>query len=73
MPKDGIKNPPGEVTRTALERLGFTNSSVVRVGKIFEIHLNRPITTEILKQLTLMNMKLLSNPIAEKHEVRLDM
>ncbi len=73
MPKDGIKNPPGEVTKTALVRLGFSSPTIVRVGKMFEIHLNRPITTDILNQLTLMNMKLLSNPIAEKHDVRLDM
>lgn len=73
MPKDGIKNPPGEVTKKALARLGFSTPSTIRVGKIFEIHLNQPITTEILNQLALMNIKLLSNPIAEKHQVRLDM
>ncbi|MFW9919504.1 MAG: phosphoribosylaminoimidazolesuccinocarboxamide synthase [Candidatus Thorarchaeota archaeon] len=73
MPKDGIKNPPGEVTKTALVRLGFSYPNIVRVGKMFEIQINHPITSEILNQLTLMNMKLLSNPIAEKHEVRLDM
>ncbi len=73
MPKDGIKNPPGEVTKKALNRLGFSDPSIVRVGKVFEIHLTRPVTSDILNQLTLMNMKLLSNPIAEKQQVRLDM
>ncbi len=72
-PKDGIKNPPGEVTRKALSRLGFTNLRDVRVGKVFEIHLSKPITSAVLDQLTLMNMKLLSNPVAEKHHVRLDL
>jgi len=73
MPKDGIKNPPGEVTKKALIRLGFNEASEVRMGKIFEIHLSQPITSEILEQLTLMNLKLLSNPIAEKHQVRMEM
>ncbi|MDF1540087.1 MAG: phosphoribosylaminoimidazolesuccinocarboxamide synthase [Candidatus Thorarchaeota archaeon] len=73
MPKDGIKNPPGEVTKKALIRLGLSEASEVRMGKIFEIHLSQPITSDILKQLTLMNLKLLSNPIAEKHRVRMEM
>jgi len=72
LPKDGIKNPPGEVTKKALNRLGFIVAKDVRMGKIFAISLNRPITTEILKQLELMNLKLLSNPIAEKRSVRLE-
>ncbi|MFW9849525.1 MAG: phosphoribosylaminoimidazolesuccinocarboxamide synthase [Candidatus Thorarchaeota archaeon] len=73
MPKDGIKNPPGEVTKKALERLGFNNVTEVRMGKIFEIHISCPITSDLLNQLTLMNLKLLSNPIAEKHKVRMEM
>ena len=71
-PKPGIKNPPGEVTKKALIRLGFGVVDEVRVGKVFNILLQKPITTEILSQLKLMNVKLLSNPISEKHEVNLD-
>jgi phosphoribosylformylglycinamidine synthase PurS subunit len=72
MPKDGIKNPPGEVTKKALARLGFGDAKSLQVGKVFEIHLGKPVTSSILKQLTLMSLKLLSNPISEKHLVRLD-
>ena len=71
MPKDGIKNPPGEVTKKALARLGFGDVKTLQVGKVFEIHLAKPVTSDILKQLTLMSLKLLSNPISEKHLVRL--
>jgi phosphoribosylaminoimidazole-succinocarboxamide synthase len=71
-PKTGIKNPPGEVTKKALVRLGFGDADEVRVGKIFNIFLRRPVTSEILNQLGIMNIKLLSNPISEKHEVILD-
>jgi phosphoribosylformylglycinamidine synthase PurS subunit len=73
MPKDGIKNPPGEVTKKALKRLGFAEVTEVRMGKVFEIHLSTPITTDVLNELKLMNLKLLSNPIAEKHKVRMEM
>ena len=71
-PKTGIKNPPGEVTKKALVRLGFAEVEDVRVGKVFNIVLKKPITTEILNHLNIMNVKLLSNPISEKHKVRLE-
>jgi len=71
-PKIGIKNPPGEVTKKALIRLGFGVVDEVRVGKIFNIFLRKPVTSEILTQLNIMNIKLLSNPISEQHEVSLD-
>ncbi|TXT55349.1 MAG: Phosphoribosylaminoimidazole-succinocarboxamide synthase [Candidatus Thorarchaeota archaeon] len=71
MPKEGIKNPPGEVTRKGLIRLGFQDVKEVRVGKEFKIVLTRPLTSSLLKGLELMNIKLLTNPIAETHEVRL--
>ena len=70
-PKSGIKNPPGEVTKKALNRLGFADVEDVRMGKVFNIILRKPITSEILNQLGIMNVKLLSNPIAESNKVRL--
>ncbi|MFW9954830.1 MAG: phosphoribosylaminoimidazolesuccinocarboxamide synthase [Candidatus Thorarchaeota archaeon] len=73
MPKDGIKNPPGEVTKKALLRLGFKDVAEVRMGKVFQIGISTPITSSILEQLILMNLKLLSNPIAEKHHMRMQM
>ena len=72
MPKDGIKNPQGEVARKALNRLGFSDAKDVRMGKVFAITMKKPITTELLKHLELMNVKLLSNPIAEKRQVRFE-
>lgn len=71
-PKSGIKNPPGEVTKKALGRLGFAEVDEVRMGKVFSITLKRPITTEILNQLAIMNVKLLSNPISENNKVRIE-
>ncbi len=71
MPKTGIKNPPGDVTRKALERLGFKSATEVRMGKIFQITIAHPLTSEILNHLEAMNLKLLSNPISETTEVRM--
>jgi phosphoribosylaminoimidazole-succinocarboxamide synthase len=71
-PKPGIKNPPGEVTRKALIRLGFAEVGDVRVGKVFNIILRNSLNSEILDHLSVMSIKLLSNPISEKYDVRLD-
>ncbi len=68
-PKSGIKNPPGEVTKKALVRLGFGEAEEVSVGKIFNIYLRGPVTSEVLNHLKIMSIKLLSNPISENQEV----
>ncbi len=68
-PKSGIKNPPGEATKKALVRLGFGESEEVTVGKIFNIYLRGPVTSEVLNHLKIMSIKLLSNPISENQEV----
>jgi phosphoribosylformylglycinamidine (FGAM) synthase PurS component len=54
-----------------MTRLGFEEAVEVRAGRIYRVKINRPISPDILNQLHEMNMKLLSNPIAEKTEVRL--
>lgn len=71
MPKRGVKNPPGEVTMKALRRLGMKGVQDVRVGKLFVISLDRPVSPALMRELEAMNLKLLSNPVAETHHVRL--
>ncbi|NWF94910.1 MAG: phosphoribosylaminoimidazolesuccinocarboxamide synthase [Candidatus Thorarchaeota archaeon] len=71
MPKEGIKNPPGEVARKALLRLGFSSVAEVRMGKVFDMTLRGPLNSTVLAQLREMNMRLLANPIAERSRVRL--
>ncbi len=72
LPKEGIKNPPGEVTKKAMKRLGFGQIEDVRVGRIFQIEIKGPVTSEIVKEMDIIGLKLLSNPIAERREVRFD-
>ncbi|MGM0687767.1 MAG: phosphoribosylaminoimidazolesuccinocarboxamide synthase, partial [Promethearchaeati archaeon] len=71
LPKDGIKNPPGDVTKKAMIRLGFKDVVDVRAGRVYRISVDRPINPALLEDLREMNVKLLSNPIAEKTELRL--
>ncbi|MHA1654443.1 MAG: phosphoribosylaminoimidazolesuccinocarboxamide synthase [Candidatus Thorarchaeota archaeon] len=72
MPKSGIKNPPGEVARKALVRLGYDEVVDVRMGKVFEIKVNTPVSTRLLARVEEMNRRLLANPIAENTRVRLE-
>ena len=71
-PKKGIKNPTGEVTRKALIRLGFSEVEDVRAGRVYNVVLKKPITSDMLNHLNVMSVKLLSNPISERHHVRLE-
>jgi len=72
MPRDGIKNPQGEVTKKALNRLGLKEADTVRSGRIYDITLDAPLTNSLLMKIKQMNAKLLSNPIAEKSQVRME-
>ncbi len=72
MPKDGIKNPTGEVAKKALNRLGFDEVIDVRAGKVYDIRVSRTISSETLGRVRQMCAKLLANPIAEKTRVRIE-
>ncbi len=72
MPKDGIKNPTGEVAKKALNRLGFDEVVDVRAGKIYDIRVSRTISSETIGRVQQMCAKLLANPIAEKTRVRIE-
>ncbi len=72
MPKKGIKNPPGEVAKKALIRLGYDEVTDVRVGKVFHVSIKRPVSSEMLERVSEMSNKLLANPIAESISVRLE-
>ncbi|MCF2138208.1 MAG: phosphoribosylaminoimidazolesuccinocarboxamide synthase [Candidatus Thorarchaeota archaeon] len=72
MPKEGIKNPPGEVAKKALVRLGYDEILDVRVGKVFRITMSTSISGRSLDHVDEMAEKLLANPIAETTRVRLD-
>ncbi len=72
MPKEGIKNPPGEVARKALLRLGFEEVEEVRAGKVFRLCLRRAVSPEMLGRIEEMNTRLLANPIAEATYVGFD-
>lgn len=72
MPKPEILDPQGKAVLGALPRLGFGAVADVRQGKRFEIDLEGDACDASLQQVREMAEKLLSNPVIEDFEVRLD-
>ncbi len=72
MPKPEILDPQGKAVHGALPRLGFTGVLDVRQGKRFELELEGELTDEVLAQVRQMAETLLSNPVIEDFDVRVE-
>lgn len=72
MPKPEILDPQGKAVHGALPRLGFTGVLDVRQGKRFELELEGELTDELLAQVRQMAETLLSNPVIEDFDVRVE-
>jgi phosphoribosylformylglycinamidine synthase len=71
MLKPEILDPQGKAVHGALPRLGVTGVSDVRQGKRFELEVDE-LTDERLAQIHDIAEKLLSNPVIEDYEVRVE-
>jgi phosphoribosylformylglycinamidine synthase len=72
MPKPEILDPQGKAVHGALPRLGFEGVTDVRQGKRFELEIEGELTDERLAQVRLIAATLLSNPVIEDFDVRVD-
>ena len=72
MPKPEILDPQGKAVHGALPRLGFDGVTDVRQGKRFELEIEGELTDERLAQVRLIAATLLSNPVIEDFDVRVD-
>jgi phosphoribosylformylglycinamidine synthase PurS subunit len=72
MLKPEILDPQGQAVAGALPRLGFTGISSVRQGKRFELEVDGEVTDEVLASVAQMAETLLSNPVIETFEVRVE-
>jgi phosphoribosylformylglycinamidine synthase PurS subunit len=67
MPKKEILDPQGKAVHHALENLGFSGLSGVRIGKMIQIEVDPaqpPLTSAQIQE---MCDKLLANPIIEEY------
>jgi phosphoribosylformylglycinamidine synthase len=72
MPKPEILDPQGKAVLGALPRLGFQGVTDVRQGKRFELEVAGEVTDAVLAQVHEMAETLLSNPVIENFEVRVE-
>ena len=72
MPKPEILDPQGKAVLGALPRLGFSGVTEVRQGKRFELEVAGEVTDAVLDQVRQMAETLLSNPVIETFEVRVE-
>ena len=71
-PKRGILDPQGKAVLGALPRLGFSGVTEVRQGKRFELQVEGEVTEAVLAEVHRMAEMLLSNPVIENFEVRVE-
>ena len=72
MLKPEILDPQGRAVMGAFTRLGVHGVADVRQGKRFEITLDGDATDEALADLHRMAEELLSNPVIESYELRIE-
>jgi phosphoribosylformylglycinamidine synthase subunit PurS len=72
MPKPEILDPQGKAVQGALPRLGFSGVTDVRQGKRFELEVDGDVTDDVLASVAQMAETLLSNPVIETFEVRVE-
>lgn len=67
-----ILDPQGKAAEQGAKLLGFNNVSKTRIGKYIEFFVNAENHSEAEKEVKLYSEKLLSNPIMEDFEYRLE-
>jgi phosphoribosylformylglycinamidine synthase len=72
MPKPEILDPQGKAVLGALPRLGFSGVADVRQGKRFELEVEGEVTEAVLAEVRQMAETLLSNPVIENFDVRVE-
>jgi phosphoribosylformylglycinamidine synthase PurS subunit len=72
MPKPEILDPQGKAVHGALPRLGFDGVVDVRQGKRFELEIEGDLTDDRLAEVREIAATLLSNPVIEDFDVRVD-
>ncbi|MFZ4126076.1 MAG: phosphoribosylformylglycinamidine synthase subunit PurS [Rickettsiales bacterium] len=69
--KNGVLDPQGKAIETALDHLGFSGVSGVRVGKYIEVDLQGADKKSAQETVNQMCEKLLANTVVEKYAVEI--
>ncbi len=69
--KEGVDDPEGRTIKHSLELLNFEGIEDVKVAKLYEIYLDKPLE-EGRKEVEEMIRKLLVNPVIHNYELRVE-
>ncbi len=72
MPKAELLDPQGQAVQAALGRLGVEGVASVRQGKRFAIDVEGQLTQERLAEMEHIAETLLSNPVIEDYDLRVE-
>ncbi|MFC2491892.1 MAG: phosphoribosylformylglycinamidine synthase subunit PurS [Campylobacter curvus] len=67
--RNGVLDPAGKAVEHALNSLGFSNASNVRIGKQIVLDIEAKDKEEARVQLKTMCEELLANPVIEDYEI----
>jgi phosphoribosylformylglycinamidine synthase subunit PurS len=70
-PKEGILDPQGEAVQGSLRKLGFRVGRV-RVGRVIDVEVDGALVDDVRTELERMCSELLTNPLIESYEIRLE-
>lgn len=70
--KSGVLDAQGDTVRSALETLGFTGLTDVRVGKFMVLTLNSLTKEQATAQVDEMCRRLLANPVIEDYRFEIE-
>ena len=70
-PKEGILDPQGEAVQGSLRKLGFRVGRV-RVGRVIDVEVDGALVDDVRTEVERMCSELLTNPLIESYEIRLE-
>ena len=70
-PKEGILDPQGEAVKGSLRKLGFSVGRV-RVGRVIDVEVESSKAEVARTEVERMCSELLTNPLIESYEIRLE-
>lgn len=68
--RDGVLDPQGQAIQRALRKMGHSDVTGVRQGKVFELEFAGTDVEEARRESTRIAEEILSNPLIEKFEIR---
>ncbi len=69
--RESILDPKGKASHHALENLGFSDISAVRIGKFIQVEIDTEDPAQAREIATEACEKLLANTVMENYEIRL--